>query len=78
MAAHPSGSWKLSAMSVTLDSVHTMSVSVIVISMRPQMASGVGAHLVASGIHHLWRFWSQAEYGLARLPTARVFELHPV
>jgi hypothetical protein len=78
MAAHPSGSWKLSAISVTFDSVQTMRVSGNIVSTRWRWTDEDVAHLVVSGIRHLWRFSSRAECALARLRTGRVFELHPI
>jgi hypothetical protein len=53
IAAHPSGSWKLSAMSVTLDSVHTIRVSVIMFSTRSRFMSDIVSYLVVSDIRRL-------------------------
>lgn len=70
IAAQPSASWKLNAISVPFDSVHTMSVSTIYVSYSLNLAR-LGVHLAAFDKCHLLRSSSLRAYESACLQTQR-------
>lgn len=63
-------------MSVPLDSVHTISVSVHP-SAQALHLQRIPYHLVVFDSRHLWRSWSPRESALADLQTRRIPSTHP-
>ena len=77
IAAHPSDSWKLRAMSTPLlGSVQTMRVSREKISLGAANVSVV-SYLAAFGIHLPCRFWSPVTFDPVGLPTAQARAVLP-
>ena len=64
-------------MSVPLGSVHTMSVSTLLVSQLFVLAQALYSHLVVSGIRHLLLSLSRGAFVLADPQTQRIFLTPP-